>query len=664
MAIPALDDVPVYLMPVAAVFGYYFLAAIFRSAYLLYMSRDKTHYPPDLQFYAISGLFALFAYSFTIGTVEGMFQKVDHASFDPFHWLELERTTNTTLITAAYKEKVQYFHPSNTETGDATALQRVISAYRALTEELAMRNFQRYGNPSGPLLVPMFQLSLPRWLFQPHPPVAVYMGIVYLSMTAIFAYMINQYMKKSSDGEDEDDEGEDLDYETSNVSQVDLAYIAQRLTPTLTHMDILLLVLTVPSNRKWATQDLNRIAKIRDERLSKKPQSPKHDVSFKQLLEEGGWADDDEQEMDLVKKAEAEKQQELERLNRATGKATVLLESLDDGVLGQQWVERTLAEAGNWPPKNLGILKGTTFEYKGRNLAPLDHPAVRRMLCMLQGRLNSQMLNNHKDLLHAGSQRLVDQTYFQASMTFRGRIGLLLEALLRMGLAFNSYRLLKTGVEAAAMFKIGCKFEDELWFKGVVQAQYGCFPSLEKQSAEITTGSDGAEVAPGDDAQMALELTRPHAENFLRSKLDQFQKQGIPPQVGLAQYREGWWFLVRCERLDGRGQPETVDRSDPTLTTLNVDEKTISLFESEEMKNVLLAAVPQIYGNVAQKTVKVQLPFKAPRVAGKYKFLITVISHDFLGADSEMDFSADIRDATTVARTNVGGASSEPKKDK
>ena len=74
------------------------------------------------------------------------------------------------------------------------------------------------------------------------------------------------------------------------------------------------------------------------------------------------------------------------------------MEGIDDGVIGQKWVENTLAENGFWPPKDLGILEGAKFNYNGKKVSALEHPGLRRNICMLMGRLNSMLLNTHPEL--------------------------------------------------------------------------------------------------------------------------------------------------------------------------------------------------------------------------------------------------------------------------
>jgi hypothetical protein len=100
----------------------------------------------------------------------------------------------------------------------------------------------------------------------------------------------------------------------------------------------------------------------------------------------------------LAKAADEQKKKDQEQLNKATGKIKLLLEGIDEGVIGQKWVENILASKEAWPPKDLCFLKDEMFDYKGKKVSALDHPGLRRNICMIMGRINSLMLNTHPEL--------------------------------------------------------------------------------------------------------------------------------------------------------------------------------------------------------------------------------------------------------------------------
>lgn len=199
---------------------------------------------------------------------------------------------------------------------------------------------------------------------------------------------------------------------TNTVSLKDINYLASRLAPDSTHMDVLMAVASCPDSVKWGLKHHEAKEKIRAERIAQdakekaneknKPNSATKDSMFD--FDDEGWADEDDMDeeskrkLELQKKAEEQKKKDREQLNKATGKTKVLLEGIDEGVIGQQWVEDTLASQGAWPPADLRFLGREKFEYNGKKVPTLEHPGMRRNLCMMMGRINSMMLNSHPEL--------------------------------------------------------------------------------------------------------------------------------------------------------------------------------------------------------------------------------------------------------------------------
>jgi hypothetical protein len=257
-------------------------------------------------------------------------------------------------------------------------------------------------------------------------------------------------------------------------------------------------------------------------------------------------------------------------------------------------------------------------------------------------------------LVEAASKQKVDQTYFKASAEFRQRCAILLEATLRTAVGLRNYSLAKTIVETVCIFKIGCKSPNEVeWFDGVMEKTYGTLPRLEIENPKIENPKE-IEMATGDILLISLNLTRLHAEAFTRQKIAMFQKQGIPPQVALQTYREGWWYFIRGERIDGTTPADALEIKSEGLLS-HIDESDVNRFKEAKFEDRLLTAWPLVVANVAQKSGVAKVQFKAPPVPGKYKFHVNVKSQDFLGADQEFTLEAEIVDGATVVR--------EPKED-
>ena len=235
---------------------------------------------------------------------------------------------------------------------------------------------------------------------------------------------------------------------------------------------------------------------------------------------------------------------------------------------------------------------------------------------------------------------------------------MLLEAALRTAVACRNYNLAKTVVETVAIFKIGTpKVDNAEWFNGVMEKQFQALPRMQVENCSIECPGE-TEMATGDALAIGLDMTRLHAEPFTRQKIAMFQKQGIPPQVALQTYREGWWFLVRAERLDGDTEASTLDlKTDGILK--DVAEEDLAKFHMASFHERLVTAWPMIIQNVAQKSGKIKIHCQAPAVPGKYRFTVALKSQDFLGADQEFSVEATIVDASTVVRKSTEKKSEE-----
>jgi hypothetical protein len=198
---------------------------------------------------------------------------------------------------------------------------------------------------------------------------------------------------------------------TNTVSLEDINYLASKLGPESTHMDVFMAIASCPDSIKHGLRAHEAKEKIREERTAQDKEEKKSKklaaTTSKNLfaLDDDGWANDDDdvdeetkRKAALAKAADEQKIKDQEQLNKATGKSKLLLEGIDEGVIGQKWVENILASKEAWPPKDLCFLKDEMFDYKGKKVSALDHPGLRRNICMIMGRINSLMLNTHPEL--------------------------------------------------------------------------------------------------------------------------------------------------------------------------------------------------------------------------------------------------------------------------
>jgi curved DNA-binding protein CbpA len=397
------DDVPFHLMPVAAVLGMLAAFSLLRLIYLIASSFKKSttfpyaYKPPSSAYMILAATFigTSIGYAKVVAQVNNAMELSEHRLFDPLELLEIDVNANTTVIKQAYRSLSKIHHPD--KGGSPQKFQSINLAYQALTDQTGMENYKKYGHPQGPPSSHSLDFALPEWLLHPQGNVVFVLLFLYLGMFVLIIYTVIKMMKK-------DDNAERHVVAGNVVAQQDMAYIASNLLPTTSHLDILYLIATSPTNLQVSEQALEKIQKLKQERLasSRKKKKKSSDNDF-ELDMDSGWADEeaDDDEKEAAQKArQLEEEQKKERLAlaKAQGTETVLLEGVDDGVLGQAWVEATLTKNGKWPPQDLGFLEGKTFPYKGKQLSALEHPVVRRNLCITHGRLNSNILNGHTEL--------------------------------------------------------------------------------------------------------------------------------------------------------------------------------------------------------------------------------------------------------------------------
>ena len=305
---------------------------------------------------------------------------------------------------------------------------------------------------------------------------------------------------------------------------------------------------------------------------------------------------------------------------------------------------------------------------------------------------------------------MIDQIYFQSSMEYRKRTIVLLEAALRIIGSTRSYKLYKTLVECYTMFKIGVtsstsplmiqSFQKQMekTFDGnkgipriiisqldiVVPVDKVVVDDTEEKSSEekgketptppttSTTGTntDTDTVVAGKISSLELSLHRVHGENFMKQKIAMAMKQGIPPQIALQTFREGWWILLRCEKLDDSSSSSSSSSSSRKDDTDFIDKHpilsklsstTLNKYKNETQENRLINAWPFVVSNMKQTDGKVKVRFMVPKEVGKYKFYIDVKSQEYLGCDQTFTLEKEV---VIVEDEEVETEDTEPKKTK
>jgi hypothetical protein len=233
-------------------------------------------------------------------------------------------------------------------------------------------------------------------------------GLVLVGIIAAAAYYLFFKGKEKKRGSAGD---VDEALATNTVGLQDITYIISKLKPDSDPLDVLLAVASTPESIAWSTKTLGHRAKVVEKRLAadkaeeaKKKAEAKKSNDDKMFDLGDDWADDDDEDEEtkektkLANKVMEEKQKLDQDVAKASGKIKIPLEGVDEGVIGQNWVEKSLQRVGAWPPKDLRFLNDMTFEHEGKQVSAMDHPGLRRNLCYIAGRLNSIALNSHPEL--------------------------------------------------------------------------------------------------------------------------------------------------------------------------------------------------------------------------------------------------------------------------
>ena len=320
------DDVPFYLMPVAAAFGMVAAFALLRLIYLTASSFKKSTspyaYKPPSSVYiilAVTFIGASLGYAMVVAKVNNALEFSDHALFDPFELLQIDANANTTVIKQAYRSLSKIHHPD--KGGSPQKFQSINLAYQALTDQTGMENYKNFGHPSGPPSSHSLDFALPEWLLHPQGNVVFVILFLYLGVFVVIIYTVVKMLKKGD---------AERHVVAGNVTaQQDTAYIASNLLPTTSHLDILYLIATSPTNLQVSQQALEKIEKLKQERLETNHKKKKnHDF---ELDMDSGWADE---EADDDEKEAAQKAQQLEEEKKKERLALAKAQGIETGAFG------------------------------------------------------------------------------------------------------------------------------------------------------------------------------------------------------------------------------------------------------------------------------------------------------------------------------------------
>lgn len=86
------------------------------------------------------------------------------SNFDPYEILGVPLGASKSEVKRAYHKQSIVLHPDK-ETGDEKAFVKLTKAYKALTDDDARKNWEKYGNPDGPSAM-SFGIALPSWIVE------------------------------------------------------------------------------------------------------------------------------------------------------------------------------------------------------------------------------------------------------------------------------------------------------------------------------------------------------------------------------------------------------------------------------------------------------------------------------------------------------------------
>jgi len=128
--------------------------------------------------------------------VTKMGQEKEIKKFDPFDLLEVTAGASQPEIKKAYRKLSLIYHPDKNP-DDPLAASRFIQitkAYQALTDDVARRNYEKYGNPDGPQTTKV-GIGLPRFLLEKDNHLIILCSFFFLLLFVVPMTFITYYQR-------------------------------------------------------------------------------------------------------------------------------------------------------------------------------------------------------------------------------------------------------------------------------------------------------------------------------------------------------------------------------------------------------------------------------------------------------------------------------------
>lgn len=145
----------------------------------------------NFTFYLMIFMVVLLSYLFYLSYFEIVKHGNNFKRFDPYEILEIPPTAEKTQIKKAYRRLTLLFHPDkNPNNLQAKAkFMMIAKAYETLTDEVAAKNFELYGNPDGPGSMRL-AVGLPSFVLNKknHMPILVLFLIIIVIIIPAFVW--------------------------------------------------------------------------------------------------------------------------------------------------------------------------------------------------------------------------------------------------------------------------------------------------------------------------------------------------------------------------------------------------------------------------------------------------------------------------------------------
>lgn len=152
--------------------------------------------PRSTLFWCMKATLLVILWAGIFGTVNQLGNEKEIKKFDPFDILDVPPEATNPQIKRAYRKLSLIYHPDKNP-DDPLAASRFIQitkAYQALTDEIAKRNWEKYGNPDGPQTTKV-GIGLPRFLLEKDNHIMILVSFFFVLLFVVPVTFICYYQQ-------------------------------------------------------------------------------------------------------------------------------------------------------------------------------------------------------------------------------------------------------------------------------------------------------------------------------------------------------------------------------------------------------------------------------------------------------------------------------------